>query len=261
MNGSQPRPIRTRSNLLERLDEQRRHLRVSCREFDLGDHGEAKRIATTLRVLFHATAQSHSLAAQLRLDQEMRWVDSTADTDNPELTSWLGLVSMSVDTTSYIGTFEPLMRARDEYHARTLSLNDWWIKTALRDGSGHNISRADLVKWFANGEGGAHVDPKLRHEYEEIKVREFGYEIHLGDARVVSTFGDAVPAALRQIAFEVESSFAHPNMGRPADLLHAWTITNGQADLSIAPFRQDPLFINRPLTIQSSRAILEPRKD
>src|ERR1017187_2181948 len=50
------------------LREQFGYLQTSAREYDAGNEAESKRLATTLRVLFHNTTRSKSLFHQLGMD-------------------------------------------------------------------------------------------------------------------------------------------------------------------------------------------------
>lgn len=219
-----PREPRDLKNLLNLLDENRVFLHNSCREFDRGSIGEAKRIATVLRTLMHdSTRGSRSLLEQIGI-KDMFWLDSTAGTDNPTLTGWPGLVAFSVDMhrggEASRGSFVPLFRARQAQSGEAVDFDAWWNGPAIRDDTGENHSRWNLIAWFANKEGGAHVDPKLVTKYERIKSRGLGYEIRFGD-RSISSFGDAIPGAIRQIAFEVESTLAITK----SPYLESWGIT------------------------------------
>ena len=60
-----------RSDLLELLEEQKGFLERSNASFDEGYLDEAKRIAVTIRVLYHDTQMSHSLIKQLNYEDYM----------------------------------------------------------------------------------------------------------------------------------------------------------------------------------------------
>ena len=218
-----PRQNRDTRNLVELLEENRQFLHRSNRDYDLGNPAEAKRLAVVLRTLLRDYRnRSISLMEQLGL-KDIPWVDSTAGTNNPELKSWPGLVAMTVDRAKS-SAFEPLFQAQKhkELAAVVIDFDDWWNQPAIRDDQGENHSRWNLIAWFANKEGGAHVDPKLVTEYERIKTRGLGYEVRIGNESY-GNFGDAVPAAIRQIAHEVEISLTlnkHPH-------LENWGVTDG----------------------------------
>ena len=52
---------RNKQELQEQWDAQVRFIQKSVKEFDAGDESEARRIAASLRILFHETKQSKSL--------------------------------------------------------------------------------------------------------------------------------------------------------------------------------------------------------
>ena len=206
-----PREPRDLDNLLNLLEENRNFLRTSCREFDRGYTPEAKRIAVVLRTLLHDSRRaSRSLMAQIDI-KDISWIDSTAGTDDRSLKAWPGLVAFCVDPgrngANEKSSFQALFRARKDHSGKGIDFDSWWNGPAIRDDTGEDHSRWNLISWFANKEGGAHVDPKLVNEYERIKSRGLGYEIRIGE-RCFTSFGDAIPAAIRQIVFEVESSLA-----------------------------------------------------
>lgn len=67
---------RGRAELLEFFDEQIGFLERSNRTFDKGHFSEAKRMATTLRVLCHNTGRSRSVIHQLDFNDTLTWVDT-----------------------------------------------------------------------------------------------------------------------------------------------------------------------------------------
>jgi hypothetical protein len=78
----------------------------------------------------------------------------------------------------------------------------------MRDRDGTTWSRKDLVLMLANKEGGAHVDPKLTDKYEQM-VTHNGLGWMTGTPEAGEPFGgNAVSAAVRQIAYETEETFA-----------------------------------------------------
>ena len=88
------RPI-TPDELQAHLDEQLGFLERSAEAFDEGYDGEAKRLAVTMRVLLHKTAQSHSLLGQL--GQEGRsFVDTALDLNPANLSTHGGLVFVAL---------------------------------------------------------------------------------------------------------------------------------------------------------------------
>ena len=66
----------TDPELMEHLNEQMGFLRRSAEHYDGGDFSEAKRLATTLRVLLHDSEKSKSLLTQLSVKDKLRFVDT-----------------------------------------------------------------------------------------------------------------------------------------------------------------------------------------
>jgi hypothetical protein len=81
-----------KEDLYEHLREQRGFLEVSCREYDNGNKGEAKRTALEIRKLLHDTSRSESLLKKLG-DSEGFLVHDTSKPRIPgDLAPYLGLV-------------------------------------------------------------------------------------------------------------------------------------------------------------------------
>ena len=193
--------MRTRDELLTLLCEQYTALNISKQAFDGRFVSEAKRLATTIRVLVHDTAKSRSLMSQLDLKDRLRWV-SSVDAD---------AVRQYADPGSGVRGFHGLISFGDVgYHATVpirnedmelVSFNQWWLDPAMVIADGTAYTRSELVLWLANQDGGAHVDPKLNAKYKALS-REGGFGLRYveTDELVVTS---PVPAAVRTVAEEV----------------------------------------------------------
>lgn len=179
---------RSRAELLEFFDEQIGFLERSNHAFDEGHLSEAKRMATTLRVLIHNTRTSHALVNQLDFHDTLTWVDTAGMPDPENLLPEWGLVQTGLGNND--GKGEPIFRAplddRPPKLIQTKSgrvprgsripLNDWWIEPVVRDADGELFSRRDFVLALANKEGGAHVDPEIYEAYNKIaKLNSMGW--------------------------------------------------------------------------------------
>jgi hypothetical protein len=163
-------PPRPDADLIALLAEQVRFLENSAAAFDLGLEGEAKRLATTMRVLLYDTPASHSVLGQLNVKTKMAFVD-TADPINPaNLAEAPGLVifKVSPEGGSYVPPLDMLMPSRKK---PPIAFERWWDDDVSKF-SDLTLSRSAYVLVAANKEGGAHVDQKLDRRYEAlIKVR------------------------------------------------------------------------------------------
>lgn len=157
------------NDLQEHWDDEIRFIQKSVKEFDAGDEKEAKRLAATLRVLFHNTKQSKSIYSQIK--PKMIFLSSGSPyMPSNLLTSWTLL--------SILGSHKGI-----EYHANLevpwrcfyLMFNDWWNEIIFDDHK-TRFSRCDIVKYIANQDGGAHVDPEMDGAFAELsKMNSLGW--------------------------------------------------------------------------------------
>lgn len=171
---------RTRAGLLELFEEHLGFLERSNEAFDGGALSEAKRMAVSLRVLFHKTSQSRALVHQLGFDQTLTWVDTAGSPDATNLLPEWGLVQTGIWNDD--GTHRPNLRAplgdRPPKSIRVgairlprgsrIQFAEWWKEDVVKDADGTFFSRRDFVLALANKEGGAHVDPQIQESYNKI---------------------------------------------------------------------------------------------
>ena len=84
----------TFEELCQHLEEHVQFLLMSSDAFDKGFEGEAKRLAVSLRVLFHDTKTSKSLLAQLGRKETLNYIDSSMPFMEGNLLSEGGLVAI-----------------------------------------------------------------------------------------------------------------------------------------------------------------------
>ena len=185
------------------LDELRVHLedhlgflRSSAEAFDSGQTGEAKRLAVSLRVLFHDTSQSHSLLSQLdRLRGKFISTAFPHDPRNDATHSGLIMTSMSATHAAYVAPLD------DTILERWLSFPEWWGEIVFVDNQRVTLTRKALVLAVANQDGGAHVDPKLSDVYSRLsRHNSLGWVLTSGG--VSSAIESPERAAVRQLAHE-----------------------------------------------------------
>jgi hypothetical protein len=127
---------RDRPRLLAVLQEQLEFLARSGQSFDEGFEGEAKRIAVTLRVLFHDTRSSESLLHQLGIKEKLRYFD-TADVAPAGMTEAIsfGLLTIGLTTGSPARYEAPLDDLPPYRLGRTCGFMPWWTNSAWVDKS------------------------------------------------------------------------------------------------------------------------------
>lgn len=188
----------THEDLNRHLAEQIDFLENSCASFDQGSEVEAKRLAVTLRVLFHDTGNSKSLLGQLgRLD------GTFVDTSEPP-------VPGSLVAHNSLAFIEPGAEVRyiamlDRVEGRNVSFDEWWNRVIFIDRQQRSISRRYLVLTAANQDGGAHVAPELMEDYADL-TRNNSLGWSKADIRGEGPMPGPEKAAIRQIAHEALKS-------------------------------------------------------
>ena len=191
--------LQGRQELERHLDEQIQFMKLSAHAFDSGFEGEAKRLATCIRVLLHDTKSSKSLLEQLGMKDRYYW-DSRGAVDvgwAQESDSLFVLVQVTEAGPRYIPVLE-----RGPFPMLQSDFDKWWNGIVLIDGKGNRFTRKELVLSLANQDGGAHVDPTLDDKYAHLsRNNSFGWAA-ISDAEAQPLTGIELSAA-RQITHEV----------------------------------------------------------
>jgi hypothetical protein len=189
--------------LLGYLREQVEFLRASAASYDAGFEGEARRLATTIRVLVHDTKSSHSLLGQMGLKDRIRWTDTSLEPDPPWVASHGGLAMtvLSPGGSRYLPVLDRLSERRIR---EPVAFDEWWTKEIVSDEHGDALTRRRFVLTTANETGGAHVDPKLNVAYERLVASSSYPGVESSTPR--SEMGDIALANVRQIAWETEQT-------------------------------------------------------
>jgi len=196
---------RSRSELEESLEEQLRFIEKSAQLYDAGDHTEAKRIATALRILFHSTWQSKALLVQLGFDA-LQFQDSTGGGIVPgNMLTECPLVLITIGGPG--PDYEPILDSGPPFPPNLLSMNAWWRQIIFVDDQRREFSRRDIVRSVADQDGGAHVDPELEGDYHRLS-RENSLAWTINSPTGKRAAENPVPPAIRQIAHEVLKSLA-----------------------------------------------------
>lgn len=184
-----------RQELFDHWNEQLNFIQSSVRNFDEGNENEARRIATSLRIMFHETSRSHSLFKQINLNHNFfLWSSGELYTPSNLLSSWILLqLNRSKDGLFY----KPL--GTNSKRTFFLSYEDWWNEVIFDDKK-NVFTRKDIVTFVANQDGGAHVDKALDGKYAElVKHNSLGWTDGEGNPIV----NNPAYNAIRQIALEV----------------------------------------------------------
>lgn len=194
-----------RKELLDHWNDQINFIQSSVRNFDQGNENEARRIATSLRLMFHETSHSHSLFKQLNFHYNFfLWSSGSLYTPSNLLSSWVLLNLVNNNGELY---YKPLGAGGK----RTFFLiyEDWWNEIIFDDKK-NKFTRKDIVTFVANQDGGAHVDKALDGRYAElVKHNSLGWT----DGNANPVVNNPAYNAIRQIALEILVSQKKFNTG------------------------------------------------
>jgi len=188
-------------------------LNASCASFDAGFLGEAKRLATTIRVLVHDTTASKSLLTLLGAKSTTMF-STTACIDRPgNLAGHLGLVGFRLGSSG-ASYWAPLDEGPPSLYKRPpCAFDEWWGEHVINDKKGGVFSRRDLTLALANKDGGAHVDEKLDPSYASLtRGNSLGWQTSDGQGRE-RALGNVELHSVRQIAYEVLHTFRVNGLG------------------------------------------------
>lgn len=199
------RTPQTTAELEKQLDEQLHFLSISAEAYDKGDTAEAKRIASTLRILFHdGKGNTKSLIGQLGL-QDKKFYDTAAQSEiyfagGQRLGSFAGLLALTMgENGQYVPLFDESVPGMAEY----ANFSEYWERVVFIDSKGVIFTRKNIVLAVADQDGGAHVDGSIDNgHYGLSRENSMGWvAIGMNSAPRAPERPDL--PALRQIAHEV----------------------------------------------------------
>lgn len=145
-NSSDPTPPKAVHQSLDdlgrHLREQAQFLRNSADAYDRGFEGEARRMATVIRVLVHDTKRSKSLLGQLNL-LHIEFYDTASNWNPKNLLGFHGLVQMRLWDGP--AEYRAPLDNRSPHILRWTTFQKWWGKIVFVDRQRHSLSRKDLV--------------------------------------------------------------------------------------------------------------------
>jgi hypothetical protein len=196
----------SRDDLLRHLREQVGFLQRSGEAFDRGILAEAKRLATSIRILIHDTRTSHSLLEQLAVKEALRYMDTSLAPPGPgELRiADAGLAFFRGTLPNGPIGYDPVFDNRPP--RPPLRFVPWWTNAVLKDRKGGRFSRKDLVLGLSHLDGGAHVDPELEAAYAALsRSNSLGWSGQAADGSLLLA-ESPVLANVRQVAFELQTT-------------------------------------------------------
>lgn len=203
----------TSQEFLIHLKEQIDFLQRSAKAYDEGYTSEAKRLATTLRILLHDTTQSKSLLTLLGR-KKMKFYNTAMEYDSglaPNMKLLLIIIRGHSDNGQ--GDYfddayfkPPLDNCPNTDVNRKISFLQWWNQIVIIDQKKNKFSRKDLVLAVSNKDGGAHIDPKLNDRYADLtRFNSLGW--YLISNNIKKNFStNPELASVRQICHEVLKS-------------------------------------------------------
>lgn len=194
----------TKAELLQHLRDSLGFLEASSASFDAGFFGEAKRLATTIRVLVHDTDKSKSLLGLLKMKTAMGYLNTTHPYDPKNLVSYHGLVGLRMENggSRY---WAPLGEGAPGRSGKYVFFPDWWNQVVIVDSLKARFTRRELVLALANKDGGAHVDSHLDDSYAEL-TRNNSVGWMMSDGINHKPMLDVELHSVRQIAYEMHNS-------------------------------------------------------
>jgi len=195
--------------LLGHLKEQIGFLQRSADAYDNGFTDEAKRMATTIRVLVHDTQKSTSLLTALG-KKDIPFYSTAATIDNGKSMSTHRLVALKLSSNqgkseaSYYAPLDDRPPYVDVNKKMVFRL--WWNEIIIIDKLRNEFSRKDLVLSMSNKDGGAHIDPELDDAYAALtRYNSLGWTA--SDSKGINRNLDGAELAnIRQICHEVLKS-------------------------------------------------------
>jgi hypothetical protein len=184
------------------LQEQIAFLDKSRAAYDSGDETEAKRLASSVRLLVHDTSHSTSLLRSAGL-KGIRFLDSADDILPRNHAPSFGLVVMRLGP-GWNRYCAPLRQTRAK-PVWFVKFHEWWDRVVIHIPDQFSLTRRDLVLTMANQDGGAHVDTEIDEDYYRL-TRENALGITIPTPVGGAPLSDIETASVRQIAEELRAS-------------------------------------------------------
>lgn len=185
-------------DLQSHLQQQIYFLRSSAKSYDEGNTIEAKRIATSIRVLVHDTEKSKSLLTLLK-KKDIKFYDTALKLRPGNLLSTTGLVVVQIHDGKV--TYVPRLDSTP-FNTQKVEFDQWWNGVVIADKNRTQFNRSELILRMCNQDGGAHVDPKLNDKYAALsRSNSVGWKLESSDGNEEDLKGIEL-ASVRQIVMK-----------------------------------------------------------
>jgi hypothetical protein len=194
--------IQSTEELEQHLTDIIEAIKISLEAYDRGSEGEAKRLATSIRVLVYDTKNTKSISLLKLLNKKsIKFYDSSVPLNPESIMPYSGLIC--TNHTDKGTKYKPILD--DDFPnitPRWVTFDEWWNGVIVKDINGDQLTRKDLVCSIANKDGGAHVDIVLDKVYAELSRHNSlgGFTINSKGSEPIK---GAEKAIIRQIAHEI----------------------------------------------------------
>jgi hypothetical protein len=192
-----------RFEICELLKEQILRLNQQAIIYDSGDYSIAKDMAVKLRVIYHNTNNSKSLIRQLQFHKK-DYLDTGERFDPKNLITFHGLLKISISNNN-----SELMPKLENSEGRYVNFENWWnSKKVIVDKHKKAFTRRKIILEVANTDGGAHVDPDINIDYDELS-RKNSINWEVGKEGDLHAINNPIFPTIRQIVYETIETFKH----------------------------------------------------
>lgn len=188
----------SRGELVQHLIEQVQFMKSSIDSYDSGFEAEAKRLATSIRILVHDTNKSTSVLKILGIKDRLDYYSYLKLEDHTKTIAFVGLSMGFVEGgLSYFSmTGEPKYK---------ISFDEWWNQQVIINRNKNiDFTRRKIILAVTNTDGGAHVDPTLNERYASLSRKNgFGWERSSEDSNNKVVVNGPELSIVRQTAYEL----------------------------------------------------------
>jgi len=160
------------NDFIESLIEQVEFLVDACDKYDHGKFNYSKQLAMHIRVLVHQTSDSTSLLTLLQKQKTMKFGSTASFPKNAIF--FLSLVfptdikiNNTDDSPHIEHVYLPSLNTNKEVYSKWVDFNTWWYQKIIISDQ-LTFTRAEMIKYMANKDGGAHVDKNVVEKYYKI---------------------------------------------------------------------------------------------